>query len=250
MDMDKKNYTKLFDGSYTYFQNNRPYSEELFKVYKHIVEPNILFQSEIITRLPTGELLKILCYYEVDAKWQPLIVSIKKSVGIRSVTETFESDHLRNKLTYTFKNNSHQKKVEKDMLGSYQISTPSFATALMSAQYKNVTSLGRSRYSMIVSENDWDLIGTFKEKTIYLQAASTDKTTINLNDNNLEAKKILLYEFDAHENVNEEAVTFFASRHMNIPYLIQIGKNTKIQINFFKKTSHDYDDNGLPITRD
>src|SRR6478609_1004657 len=94
----------LLEGSYFYFERGTNYSQENFKFIQLSDTKNFQVLSEVLSRIETGEFLKINVLYEMTPQFLPLHVRIEKSIGNNYALEDFKCDHHAGQLHYLFQN--------------------------------------------------------------------------------------------------------------------------------------------------
>ncbi len=80
----------LLEGSYLYFNKDHNYSQENFKFVQFPESQMFHIYSEILSRIETGEFLKMMIRFEMNYHYQPLFVRIEKSLGNRYCQEVFK----------------------------------------------------------------------------------------------------------------------------------------------------------------
>mgnify|MGYP001398090871 CR=1 FL=1 len=105
---------KIIEGKYNYFNQGHLYSDEQFEIYR-LASPvgNLLFSSEVTSRVKTGEFLKINIDYEVNFKFDPINVKIKRQLGNRSSSESFNIDLKETNVVYEFQGSGRPNYFEK-----------------------------------------------------------------------------------------------------------------------------------------
>ncbi len=226
-----EDFGKIFEGSYVYHYKNKPYGEENFTVMQNRQKDSTRYFAEALSRLTTGELLKIKTYYEVDLKWQPVKVIITKTIGTDRAEEMFICNHREGTISYQFQRGKNKKILQLNLSGSYQIATPTFTTAALYLHQKNPSNLGRTRYILITSPNDWEFEGEISDQSVFIEPKMTDgPETMKIGENNLPVKTFYLYAHDKMENVEESPISFHMSKHVGLPYVIEPAPDTKISI--------------------
>lgn len=242
------NFHKILNGTYTYYQEGRTYSEEAFRVYKELDKDFLIFESETMTRLHTGELLKLEVEYILNNKYLPEEVILKKTIGKTLVNERFLCNWKDHHLTYSIVTPEGRKVQKKEMSGLYHISTPTACLSLVCIYSRNMNIYGRTRYVYAVSQNNWKFEKPIDEEDFYLELANNDPIPFTLKGKSLSGKQYKMYKHDSADCVDENPVVFYASKYYGIPYLVQIGEDIRIEINHLNYDKPvNFDDAGMPI---
>jgi hypothetical protein len=244
----KGNFHKLINGTYTYYNKGKTYSEESFRVFMEVEEKFHIFESETMTRLHTGELLKLEVEYVLNKKHLPETVTLKKTIGKTLVREVFNCNWTNHFLSYEIHTPQGLRRQKKEMSGLYHISTPTACLSLICTFSRNMNLYGRTRYVYAVSNNTWEFKQPMTEEDFYIELASNDPIPFSLKGKSMSGKKYQMYKHDSSDNINEEPVIFYASKYLGIPYLVQIGEDIRIEINNLNyKEPSKFDDNGMPV---
>jgi hypothetical protein len=226
---------KLFDGSYNYLDKGVHYSQENFSVVKNPDRNVIIFQSEILSRVSTGEFLKINVTYEVNSYWAPQKVVIQKSLGPNTATEIFQADNESQMLNYEFTNNSGTHKSSKNIVTRYQIATPAICCSMISSMIKKLDSHSRSSSILVTSQNNWEYIAPIIDQSIFMEYKVHEQAELSINGQSLSAVKCLVFQHDVLERAEDELpTTFYLSKHIGIPYQVEHG-DLLIQIRYLNK---------------
>ncbi len=230
---------KLFDGAYNYSEKGVSYSQENFSVYKNTDKNILIYSAELLTRVNTGEFLKISVGYEVNSFWAPLKVVIHKTLGPNFATETYTPDYENQILNYEFKNNLSTSNYSRNIVTRYQIATPSMACSMVMTMTKKFDTMSRNASIIVSSTNNWDYKEPFVDKAIYSEYKTHESSELKLNGQDLSATKCYVYQSDSTHHVSEEPTVFWLSKHLGIPYLMESG-DIKVQIKFLNKTKSEH----------
>ncbi|MBL7665903.1 MAG: hypothetical protein JNM93_12280 [Bacteriovoracaceae bacterium] len=232
---EDKGSEKLFDGHYRYLKDGNEYSQEIFSVTKNLDAKTIIYSSEILSRVSTGEFLKIKCHYEVNSSWNPTKVNVIKSLGNEFADELYEYDTSSQILKYTFLSDGPAHQVERAIGGKFHISTPAVLTSLLFTMQKRYNSVSRNQYYTVVSVNDWIYEGAPEDRFIYLEYKTGEKEELKINGQSLSSTKCMLYEHDSIHNVKENPVIYYQSKHIGIPYKADLGEGIEVVISNLKE---------------
>jgi hypothetical protein len=231
----------LFKGTYSYLKNGGEYSRENFEISKEeITNGNIYYQSEILTRVSTGEFLKVYVDYEVTAKYDPVMVKIVKSLGAKKTVEKYHFNDKSRTLYYTFEAEGKSNEAEKVIQQKFQIMTPAFLTSMLPAMNKKVDLLGRTSMTIINSPNIWDWQGGFHENQLHMEIESTESVVLKIGENELNSTLIYIYEHEKGVVDGEQGVPCYLSRHYGAPYMATYPDDTQIKVLTFKNTQSKY----------
>lgn len=234
---------KIFRGCYNYFRDGQIYSEETFELFKDTKELNIVFQSQILSRVTTGELLKVEVEYVANKDWIPVKVSVQKNLGRDSVEETYKLDIKANHLSYVLKSKHSKDKQTMTTPPRFHISTPTAATCMLFFLSKKFDATTRNYYTVISSKNQWAYEHPLEVKTYALEKIGLGAEAVTINENEVQAMKYRLMEDVKEEQLNPKgkkdaeiikppSLTVYLSRHYAIPYRIEADENNKIEVKF------------------
>ncbi|MFN8369277.1 MAG: hypothetical protein U0T83_01495 [Bacteriovoracaceae bacterium] len=225
----------IFRGAYNYFQNDVNYCTETFNVYRGVTTYTYTFKAEILSRMENGEFLKIVVEYVLDTSYSPLDVSITRYLGNQIIKEVFAVNQKENKLRYSFEHNGEISKQEIDVPAKFQIATPAICTSALSYLSKKYDPTTLNRYVLLVSPNDFKYVGEVIKKNIFMRAKGNIGDEIIVTDKKLKASAFYMYESDDIDKSEEIPICLYLSKHISIPYLIESGNNTKIEVKYFNK---------------
>ena len=222
------------EGSYNYFQNGTNYSQENFRVV-HLPDSHAYsFNSEITSRIETGEFLKILVRYELNQHFAPTKVRIEKSIGNKFALEIYEIDTANLELFYTFQNSQMSQEYTRNIGAKHYVATPAVCTSALFTLTKKFDATGKTPIVLISSGNDWTYEGPPTEKTIYAEYATREIADFKLNNSPLSASHLCLYETDTSHASTAEPVNLYLSKHFSIPYQL-FHRDLKVVIKNLKK---------------
>lgn len=224
----------LFEGSYLYFNQEVNYSQENFKLVHLPDVQSYHVYSEILSRAESGEFLKILVRYEMNHHFTPTLVRIEKSLGSLYTDEVFKVDLAEQELHYTFKNTSMSQEFKRAHNAKHYLTTPSFATSTMFTLSKKFDPTGRTPVIFFGTQNEWEYVGPPTEKIVYVDYVAREMTDFKLNNKEISASHLGLYEFDSSQHISEEPVNIYLSKHFGLPYQL-VHEDQKITVKSLKK---------------
>ena len=228
---------KLLDGKYLYFKDGAQYSEEVFKVTKESKsQGNYTFSSEILSRVATGEFLKVYVDYELSHQFEPLNVRIKRSLGERKSTERYVFDTKERIVHYSFDGADGHNEMVKVVPAKAHIATPAFLTSTLMTQIKRIDSTQVTQYAIITSQNLWSYESPFSEGQVYVDLKSLDSVELELNGNKISATHCTMFEGEK----NEFETDFFLSKYFNIPYQAKFPNDIEIRVDKLKTYEVEY----------
>lgn len=228
---------KLLEGKYFYFKNGAQYSEESFQITKEDKsQGNYTFSSEILSRVSTGEFLKVYVDYELSHQFDPMNVRIKRSLGNRKSTERYIIDQKDKNIYYSFDGANGHHEEERAVHARTHIATPAFLTSTLMTQIKKIDTTQVTPYTVITSQNLWSFDGPFIESDIYVDLKSLDPVELNINDNNLLATHCTMFD-DQKEKIETE---FYLSKYFNIPYKAIFPNGIEIKVDKLKTFDVEY----------
>jgi len=235
---------KIHRGAYNFIKNDSVYAEESFEVYRDKKELTLNFVSNMLSRVSTGELLKIQVNYQVSKDFVPLKVIVKKDLGREKVEESYKFDTKKNLLNYTFKNKRAKHTDQINTPPRFHIFTPSACCSMLFLLSKKFDTTAKNFYTSIQSINQWDYEHELIVKTVCLERISLTSESINIGGNELQAVQYRLFEDirgqeAAKDFVKPPSLKVYQSRHNGVPYSINSEDGTMVQIKFFHNLEDD-----------
>ena len=222
---------ELISGKYIYRKNGREYSEENFKIF-HVenTQGNFFINSEILSRVSTGEFLKVQVDYELSREFDPFKLKIRRSLGRRQSVERYDVDPKNHNIRYSFRGDNSEESYEKIVNGKFFITTPSFCTSTMMTMGRRFDPLQKTQYHILSSRNILDFEEPFQEGHLIIEHVQAEQVEITLNNQNLKSTLIHLYKQNKNEMIQEERTPFYLSKHMNLPYRAKINDDVTIEV--------------------
>lgn len=224
----------VLEGSYLYYQKDVNYSQENFKLVQQSDGQSFHIHAEILSRIETGEFLKILVRYEMNQHFVPLFVRIEKSIGNKYAQEVYKVDPATQELHYSFQNSQTTQDFTRSFNAKHYLTSPAVSTAAMFTLSRKFDATGRTPVVFVSSDNDWTYAGPPTEKVVYAEYKARELSDFKLHGNSLSASHLCLYEFDASSAHPETPVDLFLSKHYSVPYELIQG-DQKIVIKNLKK---------------
>lgn len=232
---------KILEGKYFYFKDEVQYSEELFTIYKETKpQGNFIFSSEILSRVSTGEFLKIQVDYELSHQFEPFRIRTKRALGNKQSTEYYRLNSKTKNLTYNFEGLNGKHQFDKIVNGKFHVATPAFLTSALMTQIKKMDSIQRTPYTIVSNNNLWTYEHEFFESEVIIELKSLDQIELNINGNNLSATHCTISDSDTTENEQATTSDFFLSKYFNIPYKAILPEGIEIKIDHLKTFEIDY----------
>lgn len=226
----------LLEGSYLYYQNDVNYSQENFKLVHLTDEQSYHVYAEILSRMETGEFLKILVRFEMNQQYVPQFMRIEKSIGNKYAQEVFKVDTSAQELHYTFQNTQITQDYKRNITAKHHLASPAVSTSALFTLTKKFDASSRTPVILLGSDNEWGYLGPPTEKTIYAEYKNRDMVDFKLNNTSLPASHLCLYETDASHANSEGMVDMFLSKHYAIPYQVVQGEH-KIIVKNLKRNN-------------
>lgn len=237
---DFENFVKIYEGAYDYFQKKRKYAEETFEIWKEPQNHLYIFKAEVSGRAPNGEFLIINVIYKLTERFNPLAVSVKKTMGKQVTIEEYLFDNTANTMRYKFTSEKVLGEINISAKQRIHIATPSISTSLIFLKSKKFQNTGINTYKTLISDNQWDLNYNLRTEDISVERISGTPMGITVNEQNILAMKYRLSKFDYVDNAskkpaqNKNYLDIYLSKHLTIPYKIDDPINGKsLEIRFF-----------------
>ena len=237
-DKAKRKANKIYRGAYNYLRNGNIYCEETFEVFKDKNDMGLLIESQLISRVSTGELLNITVNYKVNKDYLPTMVMVNKVLGNENVVEIYTFNTKNNIINYSFENSEGKNTVEINSSPKFYISTPSISTSMLYLRSKKFDGTAKNIYNVLSSSNQWN----FEENPSFNNIA-VERMTLTSESRNLDGASIQGVEYKIEQQSEHEPgviVPFlkcFVSQHVTIPYFLEDGDGTKIEIKYLNDLS-------------
>lgn len=233
----KIEYLKMvFKGAMDYYSNNVAYSEENFFIYRHLREGSLIYESELLTRLESGELLKIIGHYKINKELIPEKVEIDKIMGKQIISETFKMNLKSNIITYQFQRGEVFNEYKITPPPRFQIATPTSTTSALFLYTKKYDPTGKNFNGVLVSDNFWEYQTIPSMQYILAQRQGSGLQTVKIKGKELKAFHYKLFTDEDHIRTGHGSMDVYMSKHYGIPYLMQY-EDIKIQVRYLNEVS-------------
>jgi len=232
---------KMYEGKFIYSQDNKHYSEETFTVYREDKpQGNYTFSSDILSRVKTGEFLKIHVEYEMTNKFLPTNVQIKRSLGKKKSTERYMFSHKDKEIYYSFNGPTGFHEHTAFVNGHFHIATPAFVTSMTMTQGKKVDPVHRTTYTVLSTNNIWQYEGPFSETHVHIELMSLKPVEVDINGVGLLSTYCQMFTTDEQSTVHEVGTEFYLSKHLGIPYKALFENDISVMVDKFKNLQSNY----------
>lgn len=227
---------KLFEGTYQYFQQGQNYSQENFTVEQNEETGDIIFHSEIMSRVETGEFFKMQVHYLLNQFYVPQVLTIEKSLGDKLSREAFEVDPTAQILRYTFKSAHSSHTVERPFSTTkHYLSSPCFVTSALFTMTKKIDTTARTPVHFVTPKTGWEFIGPPDDKIMWVDLKTHDTEELEVGGMPLTASQFELHDEDALSGNVTSGAQLWVSKHYAIPYQLEEKDGAKIVIRRLKK---------------
>jgi len=233
---------KIIEGKFNFYKDNQRYCEEFFKLYQEPnAQGNYMFNSEILSRVETGEFLKIYVDYELNYQFEPISLRVKRSLGAKKSTERFAINQKDKTVQYQFSSKLGSGDMEKPVNGKFHLSSPSFATSFSMTHHKKPDPVHRTPYLVISSANIWKYEAPFQETTLHIELVNSEPKNIKLSDSReVQAVHHKVFEEDRLSNPHGVGQDFYLSKYYQIPYKAQFNNGIIIEVENLKNFHVDH----------
>jgi hypothetical protein len=221
------------EGSYQYFEGDRHFADENFKLVYFPNVQNYHMYAEILSRQETGEFLKIFTRLEMNHNFVPHFARIEKSLGNKYALETYTADHAKSELQYTFQTPQDTQEFKRALTPRHFLTTPAICNTAIFTLSKRFDLNEKKPITLVTSENEWSYSSPPSEKTIYGEFKTKDFKDFQIQGKTFSASHFCLYESNSLNN-SADAVELFLSKHYNVPYQLSHG-NLRMTINSLKR---------------
>ena len=220
---DENKPLKVYRGAYAYSHDGNEFAEETFDVIKDSKEMTHTFISQILSRVSTGELLKIDVEFVVGKEWTPKEVTVTKNLGKQTVIEHYLCDTEKNTITYTFTDAEGKKdEVTCSCPPRFTINTPANCCNFIFLLSKKFDINGKNNYTAYSSNNQWVFETPLKQTTLSLHKDNPSSEPIMVGKTSLQGDEYILVtvENDDDNDKKKDNIVLYISKHKSIPYRI------------------------------
>jgi len=234
-----KNLERLLEGTYQYFQDKQNYSQEVFRVDKDEDTGDTVYQSEILSRVETGEFFKLQVHYTLNQFNIVQKVFVERSLGVRWSKEEFLIDSATQMLNYTFKTKESSHTVERPFNPKHFITVPTFLTAGIFSLTKKIDSTARSPVTFLSTPNEWEFISGPQDRILWFELKAANSEELSIGGAPTICSKYVIHEEDALSSTSKNSATLWVSKLYGIPVQMEESHGVSISTTKFKKLKQD-----------
>ncbi len=216
---------KFIRGAFDYLHNGHVYAEETFEVFRENKELTTTFKSWLISRVSTGELLKVNVDFTISKKFIPTKVIVDKALGNEIVKEEYRFSSRRNVIEYLFTNkkSGQKKNLEFSTNPIFHIMVPAACTSFLFIKSKKFDSTTKNGYHIFTSFNKWKYRWPPDSQMIFLERLSSTLEKVKMDSRNEVTGMRYRMEPDSDSDSDRSlpAMEVLLSEHSSIPYLIR-----------------------------
>lgn len=225
----------IVEGSYNYFQSDKLYSTENFKLLRKLDSQILYFDAEILSRVETGEFLKVKVYYEFSTNMTPQVMKIERSLGDRHSIERFQVAHLEQLLHYEYSTDTDSFKITRHHSPKHYLSSPAVCTSAAFSLSKKIDATDRTPIMLVTGYDSWDVYDAKPLESVIFAELNIKDNEFEINNQTLQAQSLLLYPQDSlSQGSGGENVELILSKHYAIPYKV-IHKDMRIEVKELKR---------------
>lgn len=235
----KMNLEKLYEGTYQYFQHKQNYGQEVFRVDKDEDTNDTIYQSEIVSRVETGEFFKLLVHYTLNQFNVVQKVFVERSLGIRWAKEEYIVDSSSQMLRYTFKTNESSHTVERNFNPKHFIVVPTFLTSGIFSLTKKIDTTARSPVTFLNTPNEWEFVSGPQDRLLWFELKASNSEELTVGGAPVVCSKYLIFEEDSLSGTSKESATLWISKNYGIPVQLEESQGSSISATKYKKLKQD-----------
>lgn len=224
----------LLEGSYSYISGTDQYCQENFKFIQNLETQAYQVQAEILSRIESGEFLKILVTMDLNQTMLPIQSKTERFLGKHYTQEIFRLDTSAHELHYSFQTAEGIEEHSSPFNLKHFLTSPAFSTSCFFLLNKKLDATGRTPVTLVSTENAWSYQGPPQEKIVFAEYKSHEAGPVTIHGNELVATQVSFYEQDASGPDTDLPANFTISKYFSIPYQMVQGKE-KIVIDQLKK---------------
>lgn len=228
---------KILRGAYNYYTGDNLYAEENFELYRRGKLNQYYFEGELVSRVMTGELLKVNVSYTVDKDYTPISVYIIKSLGEQVSKEIFLFDHSTSELKYRFECGDDKKSEIINTSPKFYVTTPMSHCSMIFLWSKKFDSVGKNYYSVFTSNNNWKYEHPIENRNLVVERVSATSEQIKIDGSNVTSiqYKVGIKEVGddkSREELRGQELNVWLSQYHTVPYIIKDSENSLITIKY------------------
>jgi uncharacterized protein YacL (UPF0231 family) len=231
----KESLENLFEGTYQYFLNKENYSQENFRVSQNEESKHLLYHSEIMSRVETGEFFKLLVDYEVNQFYAAQKIVIEKSLGTRWAKETYEIDQNNQLMQYSFQTKQSTEKIQRNYSPKHFIVVPTFLTSALFTFTRKIDTSSRTAVTFISSPNEWEFAGPPQDKILFIELRAHNSDELAIAGTEMVCSQFEIFEEDSLSKASKNSASLFVSKQFGIPVKLVESQGTSILTTKFKK---------------
>ncbi len=232
---------KLFDGKYIYTNKGVAYTEENFMVEQFAGRnAPLLFSSEVLSRVKTGEFLKLEITYLVTHQFNPIQVKIRRLLGPKESLETFDYDEKTKNVLYTFESEGKTQTFEKIYGAKPHVATPCFATSMLMVNQKKIDPVHRTPYTLLGTDNTWEYQGGIVDREVYIELQEIEPVKLEMGGRELKASHCKLLSVDESGTIEDQGHSIYLSKHFFLPYKAVFGNGLEIHVERLKSYENEF----------
>lgn len=231
----KKNLEKLFEGTYQYFQHKQNFGQEVFRVDRDEESDNYVYQSEILSRVETGEFFKLQVHYTLNPFNVVQKVFVERSLGIRWAKEEYLIDSTTQMLHYTFSTKESSHSVERHFNPKHFIVVPTFLTAGIFSLTKKIDLTARSPVTFLTTPNEWEFVSGPQDRILWFELKASNSEELSVGGEPMMCSKYMIFEEDSMSATSKNSATLWISKNYGIPVQLEENQGVSITATKFKK---------------
>jgi hypothetical protein len=239
-DKPTKHSKKIFRGAYNYIKKEGAYAEENFEVYRDGPDQALHFLAKFHSRVSTGELFSVDVHYNLSKDYQPIFLTIKRSMGTELVQEIFDFNPRKATLNYIFISDDEEISREINTPPKFHLTAPVACSSMVFLRSKKFDATSKNYYTFMSSSNQWKYEQDPFTHNITVQRITATAENIVIDGNNLQAIDYKMIEDsnadkddnDVKLSANQDSLKISVSPYITIPYLLRSPDGTKVQIKF------------------
>jgi len=229
-----ENLKTLVDGKYHYFEDDKNYAQEIFKFSQDTEKKSYHLNSEIMSRIQTGEFLKIIVNYSLSHLYAPQELKITRTLGSQRSEETFTVQAKTQEVQYEFHDQVQKQSFSRSFAARHSLATPAISSMGLFTLTRKLELRSRAAINIISTNNTFEFEKGPSEKILYAELVAVELDNFKIEQTPYKPTHINLFQHDLSKAVQESPVELYLSKHFGIPYMVKSG-NQKIIIKQLKR---------------